>query len=698
MRNRPVKPLLLVFWGFLIFVLLSITTPHFCMAESEPSKKEDTPQIGIARDMGEVAKREAVKVRKDLEKRARSLFDREPMGWDFQTVQYLYTGTLSLPSRIPGVTKSLIAESRVLGLVGSLLILLFVTAVLYSLMGQNRTIKWVEKKAGPALHTIPEAYYPYLLSIIKVVVSALIPLLLLGLFSLINQMIVYRATWFQVTGRLLVLWTVGALLLRLFKETLTGNLFAAAANHGKMIFGYVRLILLYLIVGIAVLRVAEVFQVRADVLGLIRFGVSVSVSTILFLLFLRKGMFLSLLPELSYRGYRWVSGFIRNNYYLILGISYLSALLWCFGYPKLGKLVLSKIWLTLGALLLVTLIYYHLKAYLKRWSLKLKAEDESAQFLVRSMQSLLSYAILLFTIIVLLNLLGLLNPLANIMSFPIFQLGDTLVTPWLIIKAVVILLSFVFASRLLQAYMDYKIYPAIGVDPGLGYALNTFFRYLSLAVGFFISISLVGIDLRFLLVFAGAAGIGIGLGLQSMAANIISGFSLIFGGKIRKGDWIEVGDTLGVVSDIYLRATKVRTRDNIEYLVPNADLISTTIVNYSLSSPLIRIAVPVGVSYNADPRDVERIILDVAEKEALVSKKEKPLVRFVEYGDSSINFELLVWIDVREVPRRKIKSALYFAIFDEFRKADIEIPFPQRDIHIRSRKTVSDQGTIPGKE
>jgi len=372
MRNRSIKPAGLVFWGFLLFTLALMNTPHFCSAASESSKPENTPQFGIAQDMGKVAKREAEKVRKDLEKRARSLFGREPMEWDIQTVQYLYDVTVSLPSRIPQATKSIIEESRVLGLLGSLLILLFVTVVLYSLLGQNRTIKWVEKKAEPALHFIPEAYYPYLLSLIKVLVSALIPLLLLGLFSLINQIIVYRATWFQVTGRLLVLWAVGAILLRLLREVVTGNLFAAAANHGRVIYRYARLILLYVIVGIAAYRVAEVFQIREDVLGLIRFCVSVSVSTIVFLLFLKKGMFISLLPELPYRGYRWVSGFIRNNYYLILGLSYLSALLWCFGYPKLGKLVLSKIWLTLGALLLITLGYYHLKEYLKRWSQKLR--------------------------------------------------------------------------------------------------------------------------------------------------------------------------------------------------------------------------------------------------------------------------------------------------------------------------------------
>jgi small-conductance mechanosensitive channel len=270
------------------------------------------------------------------------------------------------------------------------------------------------------------------------------------------------------------------------------------------------------------------------------------------------------------------------------------------------------------------------------------------------------------------------------MSFPIFELEDTQLTLWIIVKAALILLSFVYASRLLQAYLDYKVYPSLSIDPGLGYALNTFFKYFSFAIGFLISIKVVGIDLRFLLVFAGAVGIGIGLGLKDMAANVISGFSIIFGGQIRKGDWIEVGDTLGVVTDIYLRATKIRTRDNIEYLIPNSDFISSMIVNYSLSSPMIRIELPVGASYSSDPREIEKILLEVAQKESMVAKYKEPTVRFVEYADSSINFELLIWIDVRQTARRRVRSALYFAIFEEFSKVGIEIPFPQRDIRILS--------------
>ena len=285
---------------------------------------------------------------------------------------------------------------------------------------------------------------------------------------------------------------------------------------------------------------------------------------------------------------------------------------------------------------------------------------------------------------IILNLLGLLDLIERVISFPVLKLGDDTCDFMVIIKAVIILLAFIYAARLLQAYLDYKIYPSFRIDPGLGHALDTTFKYAVIAIGVLISLKVVGLDLRFLLVFAGAAGIGIGLGLQNTAANVISGFTIIFGGKIRKGDWIEVEKGLGMVTDIYLRATKVRTRDNIEYLVPNSNLLSNTIVNYSLSSPMIRIDLPVGVSYRSDPRQVKKILLEVAEKEPMVSKYKKPMVRFIEYGDSSINFELLIWIDVRVTPRRNVRSVLYFEIFEEFRKAGIEIPFPQRDIHIRS--------------
>jgi small-conductance mechanosensitive channel len=248
-----------------------------------------------------------------------------------------------------------------------------------------------------------------------------------------------------------------------------------------------------------------------------------------------------------------------------------------------------------------------------------------------------------------------------------------------------ILLAFIYATRLLQAYLDYRVYPSIGVDQGLGYALNMFFKYVSLAIGLLISLKVVGIDLRFFLVFAGAIGIGVGLGLQNMAANVISGFTIVFGGKIRKGDWIEVSQTLGVVTDIYLRATKIRTRDNIEYLIPNSNLISDIVVNYSLSSSLhSHRSTCWGILRCRPAGSGKRLFFKQLRKKRKSQSFQKPAVRLVEYGDNSVNFLLLIWIDVKKTPRRRVRSALYFSIFDKFKKAGIEIPFPQRDIHIRS--------------
>lgn len=630
-------------------------------------------------------KREAEKVRQELQRRAQTLFDRAPLGWDLETLRHLSGSVLVLPLKIPAFTKHVAEQARVLGVVGSALVLLLAAAALYALVGQTRVLERIDRSIRPLEKRLPRGFYPYLLALINVVVSALIPLLLLGLFGLVRRMIDYRAAWFLLVGRLLGLWAVGALVLRSLKEILTGGLFQAAAGYGGRMFRYGRLVVLYILAGIALNWAAEALDLRPDLLAFFRFAVSCSIVTVVSLFFLKKRAFLSLFPELEYRSYQWLVRFLRKYYYPLLAVSFLAGLLWCVGYRPLGKAILTKIWYTLGAFLLIILLYQVVDNRIKVWWRRQDPSDEAARGLEASLKTLLLYTTLLATAGVILNLLGLLGPLSRLMSFPMFRLGANPVTPWIGVKALLILLTFIFATKLFQAYMDYRVYPKLGIDPGLAYALNTTFRYTALAVGVIVALKVVGFDLRVFLVFAGAAGIGIGLGLQNMAANIISGFSIIFGGKIRKGDWIEVGQTLGTVTDIYLRATKVRTRDNIEYLIPNSDLISKTIVNYSLSSPLIRIELPVGVSYDADPEKVKEILLQAARSEPLVSRQRDPSVRFIGYGESSIDFDLLIWIDVRRIARRKVRSALYFTIFKAFREAGIEIPYPQRDIHIRSR-------------
>jgi small-conductance mechanosensitive channel len=274
--------------------------------------------------------------------------------------------------------------------------------------------------------------------------------------------------------------------------------------------------------------------------------------------------------------------------------------------------------------------------------------------------------------------------LRRVISFPLAFIGGQPISFWTLIKVGLLFTGFVFGSGLLRAYLDYQIYPLLGVDEGLGYSINIFLSYLIIIIAVLMSLTVIGIDIRTLMVFAGAVGIGIGLGLQKTAANLISGFILIFGRKIRKGDWLKVGDTVGSVRHISLSATTVWTRDNIEYIIPNTNLITGIIVNYTLTSPEIRIHLRLRASYRAAPQEVENILMAVAEKNEQILKKHQPQVWFTEFAASSINFELLVWIDIRKWSEEDVRSQLYYEIFAALARAGIEIPFPQRDIHVRS--------------
>ena len=673
-------------WILLVAIVILLPTGQVgARASDRNSGKEDNGhEFSISQSLGDAASRQAGEVRQQIANKARTLFKREPLGFNWETAEYLYNRLTALPLQIPGLMQSLIEQSRLLGFVGSVLIFIFLVALVYSLLGQKRVMQRVVLLLAPQEDKIPKSIYPYILSAIRVVVAALFPLVLLAAFTLVNALVAYDAAWFHLIGRLLLLWSAGSLVINLLRELLTREFFGISLQRGRSLFRPSRLVVLYSVFAVGSYWAAVAFQVRQDILALLQFVITLSIIAILFLLLLKKQTLLSMLPDFPHTGYRKFVKFFTKYYFLLIVLSLFLGLLWGFGYRDLGRVMLVKIWASVGVYLLIMTVYHVLIGALKRWYESTDKEDETAGLMFHSVKSLLVYATFLATVLVVLNLLGLLGLLKHVMSFPVFVLGTTGVTLWIILEAVLILMAFVYSSRLLQAYLDYQVYPAFGVEPGLGYAINTFLKYLMLAVGFLIALNVVGLDLRFLFVFAGAVGIGVGMGLQSMAANIISGFTLIFGGKLRKGDWIEVADTMGIVTDIHLRATSVRTRDNIDYLIPNTEFISGTLVNYSLGSPLIRIEVPVGVSYDADPRQVSQILLDVAAKERLVSKDKAPAVRFVEFGDSSINFELLVWINVRTTPRRRVRSELYFAIFDELAKAGIEIPFPQRDIHVRS--------------
>ncbi len=678
------RPLPLLPFALLLLISLQFSSSVLFAAES--SKQDKTPPvIAIPENLEQTVMAEAVSAKEQMTVRLRELFQREPLRFDLTTVERIRDGLVDLPASTERLWNEIVQESQLLGMVGSLMVLGLLGALLYSLFGAHRVLNRLQAVVEPLEKRIPEVYFPYLLSLLKILAASLIPLAVFGLYTFVRELIDYHASWFLLVGSLLKLWAFGTVLLSLLQEMLVPDHLPIPAEHARGVYRVSRTVVIYALAGIGLLWAAEAFEVPEEILGLFKFVVSLSIVLFagLFLL-LKKQSILAILPQLPYKSYQVLYLAAQKLYYPAILLTLASGVLWCFGYKQLTQFLWVKTWAVVFTLFLVIVVYHNLAGLLLRWMEQQDVRDDVAKALYFALKSFLLFCMVTITIILVLDLLGLLDIIQTIISFPLLIIGETAVSLWILGKAILILLAFIFSSRILRAYLDYRIYPSLGVDEGLAYSINTLVKYLLVIMGLLVSLRAVGLDLSVLMLFAGALGIGIGLGMQSLAGNVISGFTLIFGRKVRKGDWLQIGDRLGYVQEVSLRATRVRTRDNIEYLIPNSELTSTTIVNYTLSEPEIRIHIPVGVSYSASTQELVAILLSVAERNPNVNKALKPKVWFVGYGESSIDFELLVWIDVRQVSEREVRSQLYFEIFDALAAAGIEIPFPQRDLHIRS--------------
>jgi potassium-dependent mechanosensitive channel len=196
-------------------------------------------------------------------------------------------------------------------------------------------------------------------------------------------------------------------------------------------------------------------------------------------------------------------------------------------------------------------------------------------------------------------------------------------------------------------------------------------------------LQLWGLDLSSIALIASGLGIGVGLGLQGLVKDFVSGLVLVFERPVQVGDFVDFGQVKGTVARIGSRSTEIRTLDQVSIIVPNSHFLDSEVTNWSHGNPVSRIRLPVGVAYSSDPQEVKSALLDACKKNQEILSAPAPQVFFMGFGGSALDFQLLVWI---AQPSRQlvIKSDLYFAIEASLRDRGIEVPFPQRDLHIRS--------------
>ncbi len=286
-------------------------------------------------------------------------------------------------------------------------------------------------------------------------------------------------------------------------------------------------------------------------------------------------------------------------------------------------------------------------------------------------------------LIVALYILGWVEPVAaalDAIAIPIGKDGFSLLDA---LRMVLTMLIFVMAGAWLGAVTTRRLMSSTTLSIGLRVGVSKFVRLFLILLAGLLGLNAVGIDLAALTVFWGALGIGLGFGLQRIAANFVSGFILVGDRSIRQGDVITIGERFGVVKELRARYMVVRDRDGVDTLIPNENVISAEVVNWSYGDRAIRLKLPVQISYQDNPREALNLLLQAAAGHPRVMKDPAPASRVMSFGDDGIKLELRFWIRDPEDGINNVRSDLHLAIWDLFAAARITIPYPQRDVHMK---------------
>ncbi len=283
-----------------------------------------------------------------------------------------------------------------------------------------------------------------------------------------------------------------------------------------------------------------------------------------------------------------------------------------------------------------------------------------------------------------LNIVGLLGPTITFLDRTGVKFGQAEITALAVLKGMLALALLLWLASIVSNVFESRIKAAPNLTPSVRVLLTKLFKITLVVMVVLVAISSVGIDITALAVFGGAIGVGIGFGLQKIVSNLISGLILLLDKSIKPGDVIAVADSYGRVDSLGARYVSVATRDGIEHLIPNEELIANRVENWSHSNILHRNRVQAGVHYQSDLHKAMKLCLEACAETARVLKDPAPNCLLRGFGDSSVDLELRYWINDPMAGVANVNSEILLKIWDKFHENDIEIPYPQRDLHIRT--------------
>jgi small-conductance mechanosensitive channel len=281
-----------------------------------------------------------------------------------------------------------------------------------------------------------------------------------------------------------------------------------------------------------------------------------------------------------------------------------------------------------------------------------------------------------------LNILGLLDPTLALFDRLAVTLGTLRISLLTILQGVLSLGVLLWAAILLSGILQKHVERLPNLTPSVQVLFGKLLKATLIMLAVVVSLTSVGIDLTAMAVFSGAVGVGIGFGLQKVVSNLISGMILLMDKSIKPGDIIQIGDTYGWIASLGARYVSVETRDGTEFLIPNEDVITQQVINWSHKNKLARLKVRVRVSFNSDVRKALDLMIQAAHQPARVLRHPEPKALLLGFGDSALDLELRFWICDVQNGIRNVSSDVMLEIWDLFRQHDIHVPFPQRDIHL----------------
>lgn len=280
------------------------------------------------------------------------------------------------------------------------------------------------------------------------------------------------------------------------------------------------------------------------------------------------------------------------------------------------------------------------------------------------------------------NIIGAMDEVSSILDSVALSVGDFRVSMLMVVKAVLTVVIMWSLISWISTVIHRRLENIEEISPSIKVLTDKMVKLLLYSIAIIVTLQSVGFDLTSLTVLSGAIGLGLGFGLQKVVSNLVSGVILLMDKSIKPGDVISLGDTFGWISELGARYVAVVTRDGREYLIPNEDLITGQVVNWSHSSDLVRLDIHFGVSYSSDPHDVRKIAREAATNVKRVVNVPAPVCHIVGFGDSSIDLVLRFWIKDPTGGLTNVRGDVFLALWDALKENEIEIPFPRRDVQM----------------